>query len=59
MRIAIGSDESGFQLKESIREYLKEQTSVEITEVKEFGIYDTNPVDYPDIAYSGRSCCGW
>ncbi len=50
MRIAIGSDESGFQLKESIREYLKEQTSVEITEVKDFGIYDTNPVDYPDIA---------
>lgn len=50
MRIAIGCDESGLELKESICKFLKEQTDIEITEVKDFGIYDTNPVDYPDIA---------
>lgn len=50
MRIAIGSDESGYQLKEVIREYLNEQTVVEIAKLKDYGVYDTNPVDYPDVA---------
>ena len=50
MRIAIGSDESGFQLKEALRAYLSEQIAVEMVEVSDFGVYDTNPVDYPDIA---------
>ncbi len=50
MKIAIGSDESGFQLKEVIREFLKEVTFVDIAEVKDFGVYDVNPVDYPDVA---------
>ncbi len=50
MRIAIGSDESGFHLKEAVRAYLAEQTAVEIVEVKDFGVYDITPMDYPDVA---------
>jgi ribose 5-phosphate isomerase B len=44
--IAIGSDEAGFGLKEKINEYLKEK-GVEFTD---YGVYDTQPVLYPDIA---------
>lgn len=47
MRIAIGSDEAGFALKETIKEYLSEAGH----EVTDYGCYDAKPVDYPDIAY--------
>jgi ribose 5-phosphate isomerase B len=50
MKIAIGSDESGFQLKEAICAFLSEQQAVEIQEVKDFGVFGTTPVDYPDVA---------
>ena len=47
MRIVIGSDHAGFELKEVIRPLLIELGH----EVKDFGTYDTKPVDWPDIAF--------
>lgn len=46
--IAIGSDHGGFELKEHIKEHLKSRG----IEHKDFGCYDENSVDYPDIAES-------
>ena len=47
MRIVIGSDHAGFELKEVVRELLAELGH----DVKDFGTYDTKPVDWPDIAF--------
>ena len=44
--IAIGSDHGGFELKEHIKKHLEERK----LEYKDFGCYDENSVDYPDIA---------
>ena len=44
--IAIGCDHGGFELKTHIMNHLKD-TGVEF---KDFGCYDENSVDYPDIA---------
>ena len=44
--LAIGCDHGGFELKNHIIAYLKEQGM----EIKDFGTYDENSVDYPDIA---------
>lgn len=46
MRIALGCDEAGLPLMEVIREYLKTQG----IPVQDFGVYTSDPVDYPDIA---------
>lgn len=46
MRIALGCDEAGFPLMEVIRQQLQEKN----IEVKDFGVFSTDPVDYPDIA---------
>ena len=46
MRIAVGSDHGGFNLKRVIIEYLEERG----IEYKDFGCYTCEPVDYPDIA---------
>ena len=43
MKIAIGSDHAGFQYKEKIRELLKQLGH----DVKDFGTYSEEPVDYP------------
>ncbi len=43
MKIAIGSDHAGFRYKEKIREFLQEQGH----EVKDFGTFSEEPVDYP------------
>lgn len=48
MKIAIGADHGGFALKESIRINLEENGY----EVLDKGVYDTDSVDYPDIAVS-------
>ncbi len=47
-KIALGADHAGFELKEQIAEYLKENGY----EVKDFGAYSTDSIDYPDPAYS-------
>jgi transaldolase / glucose-6-phosphate isomerase len=46
MRVAIGSDHAGFELKEAVRAFLLDQHR----EVLDVGTYDRSPVDYPDYA---------
>ena len=50
MKICLGSDESGFELKETIKDYLMKQELVPIEQVEDMGVHDLEPVDYPDIA---------
>lgn len=45
-RIAIGSDHRGFALKELIVPFLEKAGH----SYQDFGCYNTDPVDYPDIA---------
>lgn len=46
MRIVIGSDHAGFELKNIIGRILKDEN----LEVIDVGSYNTDPVDYPDYA---------
>ena len=50
MKIAIGCDEVAYDLKEAIKAYLLAQQEIPVEEVKDFGVYDKHPVDYPDTA---------
>jgi ribose 5-phosphate isomerase B len=47
MKLAIGCDHGGFDLKTSLIAYLKEQGH----EVKDFGCYDKSSIDYPDYVF--------
>ena len=47
MKLVIGSDHGGFELKEILVEYLKTKGH----ELDDKGCYDTNAVDYPEIAF--------
>lgn len=47
MKIVIGSDHAGFELKEKIQSYLKSNHH----EVSDFGCHDSQSVDYPDIIH--------
>lgn len=47
MKIAIGSDHGGFELKEVLKDYLKELGH----EPVDFGTHSLEPVDYPDFAF--------
>lgn len=44
--LAIGSDHGGFELKNHVINHLKQRG----IEYKDYGCYDENSVDYPDIA---------
>lgn len=46
MRVVIGSDHGGFEMKQDLVKYLKELG----VEVVDYGTHSTDPVDYPDIA---------
>ncbi len=46
MNILLGSDHSGFKLKETIKKILQSQGYT----VTDFGCYSEEPVDWPDIA---------
>jgi RpiB/LacA/LacB family sugar-phosphate isomerase len=46
MRITIGSDHAGFELKQVLLDYLRAQRH----EVRDVGTDSTAPVDYPDFA---------
>ncbi|GAG84082.1 unnamed protein product [marine sediment metagenome] len=47
MKIALGSDHGGYQLKENLKEYLKELNA----EYVDFGCENKKSVDYPDIGF--------
>jgi ribose 5-phosphate isomerase B len=47
MKIALGTDHAGYELKERIKQYLIENGH----EVKDFGTYSAEPCDYPDFVY--------
>lgn len=49
MKIAIGCDHLALGLKNTLCDYLAEQTIVPV-EVIDMGVNDSTPVDYPDIA---------
>ena len=49
MKLAIGCDEAGLELKNALVKFLQEQTSVPV-EITDFGVNSPDPVDYPDIA---------
>ncbi len=46
MKIIIGSDQNGFALKNVIIEHLTNKG----VNIKDMGVYNEDPVDYPDIA---------
>lgn len=48
MKIGLGSDHAGFELKENLRVSLAERK----IEVVDLGAYNEEPVDYPDVAAS-------
>ena len=45
LKIAIGADHAGFTYKQAIKQYLQ------VMELKDFGTYNTDSVDYPDFAH--------
>lgn len=45
-KIALGCDEAAYQLKETVRTYLEKQGHT----VKDYGVYNTEPSLYPNIA---------
>ena len=49
MKLMIGSDHGGFELKEEVKKYLLEQGH----EVTDVGTYSPESCDYPDIAKAG------
>ena len=46
MRIAIGADHAGYQMKDLLAAFLRERKF----EVEDFGTNSPTPVDYPDFA---------
>jgi ribose 5-phosphate isomerase B len=48
MKIAIGSDHAGFELKEKVIKHLKDKGFV----VQDFGTYSEERADYPDFAHT-------
>ena len=49
MKLAIGCDHGGFELKEAVREYLEREGIA----YEDFGAYSTDSVDYAPIAAKG------
>lgn len=47
MKIAIGSDHAGFEMKEFIKKFLVSQH----LEVVDYGTYNTESMDYPDTGF--------
>lgn len=48
MKIAIGCDHGGYDLKEIIKQYISEELNMEY---EDFGTYNKNRCDYPDYAF--------
>ncbi len=54
MKIALGTDHAGYELKERIKQYLTEKGH----EVKDFGTYSNEACDYPDFIYPAALAVG-
>jgi ribose 5-phosphate isomerase B len=54
MKIALGTDHAGYELKEQIKQYLVAKGH----EVKDFGTYSAKPCDYPDFVYPAALAVG-
>lgn len=52
MKIALGCDHGGFELKEAVRQHLEAQG----VQVEDFGTYSTDSVDYAPIAAKAARC---
>lgn len=52
MRVAIGSDHAGFELKERLKRELEVLGAV----VEDFGTHSADPVDYPDFCFPVAEC---
>lgn len=48
MRVALGSDHGGYELKEAIRKHLEAQG----LEVQDLGTHSTDSVDYPEYGFA-------
>lgn len=48
MKIAIGSDHGGFELKEKIKTFLSDKMKMQF---EDFGTFNKNRCDYPDYAF--------
>lgn len=48
MKIAIGSDHGGYELKEKVKKYITEELHYQC---EDFGTFNTNRCDYPDYAF--------
>lgn len=48
MKIAIGADHNGYDLKEGIKKFIEEKTEHEIVD---YGCHSCEAVDYPDVAF--------
>ena len=48
MKIAIGCDHGGYELKEKIRIFISEELNMQYAD---FGTFNTNRCDYPDYAF--------
>jgi ribose 5-phosphate isomerase B len=47
IKIAVGSDHAGFNIKQQIKDYLQKEGYT----LKDFGAYSDDPSDYPDFAH--------
>ena len=47
MKIGLGADHGGFEMKQKIKDLLAKRPEVEVTD---FGTYSPESVDYPDLA---------
>lgn len=47
MKIAVASDHAGFEMKQKVIQYLKNEGH----SIKDFGAYSSNSSDYPDYAH--------
>lgn len=54
MKIALGTDHAGYELKERIKRHLTDKGH----EVKDFGTYSSESCDYPDFIYPAALAVG-
>ena len=47
LRVAVASDHAGYEMKEELKQYFADK----LCELKDFGTYSTDSVDYPDMIH--------